>query len=166
MSGGSGKKSLAVLVINFFLRESRGPVLICRGRPFLFMEDLIIIILQAIFEFVVESVSYLPLDWWPSRSRTSPESDTVTANCCIWFIIGCGLACVSMLFLKRTWISLPALRIANLVLAPIASAFISQAIARRRSRRNRFIIPRNHFWQSFWFTFGLVSVRFAYAARH
>jgi len=130
------------------------------------MEDLLIIILQAIFEFIAEIFSYSPLDWWPSTSRTSPESDTVTAKCFVWFVIGCGLACVSMLFLKRTWISLPALRIANLVLAPIASAFISQAVARRRSRRNSFIIPRNHFWQSFWFTFGLVSVRFAYAARH
>ena len=58
-----------------------------------------------------------------------------------------------------------ALRIANLVLAPVASAFISQAIARRRSRHNKFIIPRNHFWQAFWFTLGIVTVRFAYVVR-
>jgi hypothetical protein len=63
-------------------------------------------------------------------------------------------------------ISLSALRIANLVLAPITSAFISQAIARHRSKRNRFINPRNHFWQAFWFTLGIVTVRFAYAVRH
>jgi hypothetical protein len=60
---------------------------------------------------------------------------------------------------------MPALRIVNLVSAPVASAFISQAIARRRSRHNPFITPRNHFWQSFWFTLGIVAVRFAYAVR-
>jgi hypothetical protein len=130
------------------------------------MEDLIIAILQAIFEFLLEIFFYSPLDWWPGTSRRSPESDSVTGKCFVWFIIGCGVACISMLFLKRTWIVPSALRIANLVLAPMASAFISQAIARRRARRNSFIIPRNHFWQAFWFTLGVVTVRFAYAVRH
>jgi hypothetical protein len=130
------------------------------------MEDLIIAILQAVFEFILEVFSYSPLDWWPSRSRTSWESDGIMYKCFVWFVIGCGLACISMLFLKRTWIAWSAFRIANLVLAPIVSAFISQAIARRRSLHNPSIVPRNHFWHAFWFTLGVVSVRFAYAARH
>jgi hypothetical protein len=129
------------------------------------MEDLIITILQAIFEFVIEVFSYSPLDWWPSSSRSSQASDGIAFKCFVGFVIGCGLACVSMLFIKRTWISWSSLRIANLVVAPMVSAFISQAIARRRSHHNPFIIPRNHFWQAFWFTLGVVSVRFAYAAR-
>jgi len=129
------------------------------------MEDLIIAILQGLFEFLLEIFSYSPLDL-PSFHRKSQESDTIAGKCFIWFLVGGGLACLSMFFLKHTWISHPTLRIANLVVAPLASAFISQAIARRRTRNNPFIIPRNHFWQAFWFTLGIVIIRFAYAVRH
>jgi len=148
---------------SFTLSEAPGIVQICRIRQF--MEEVIIAILQAVFEFVLEIFSFVPFDW-PSRSRSSPESDDVGLNCFYWFVIGCGLACSSMLFLRHTWISLSILRLANLVLAPIVSAFISRAIARRRSRHNPNINPRKHFWQAFWFTLGVVSVRFAYAIRH
>jgi len=89
------------------------------------MEEVIIAILQAVFEFVLEIFSFVPFDW-PSRSRSSPESDDVGLNCFYWFVIGCGLACSSMLFLRHTWISLSILRLANLVLAPIVSAFFSR----------------------------------------
>jgi hypothetical protein len=129
------------------------------------MEDLIIAILQGFFEFVLEIFSFTPFDLIPS-SGSWRQSESLWGKCFAWFIIGCGLAAISMLFLKRTWISHPVLRIANLALAPITSAFISEAIARRRSKHNEFIIPRNHFWQAFWFTLGIVAVRFAYAIRH
>jgi hypothetical protein len=128
------------------------------------MEDLIIAILQGVFEFILEIFSYTPFDFFPDWKWR--ESDSLWERCFSWFIIGCGLAVISMLFLKRTWISHPALRIANLVTAPIISALISEAIARCRSRHNEDIIPRNHFWQAFWFTLGIVTVRFAYAVRH
>ena len=126
------------------------------------MEDLIIAILQGLFEFILEAFSFTPFDFIPWRSH----SESLWEKCLAWFIIGCGLAAISMLFLKRTWISHPALRIANLVVAPIASAFISEAIARWRNRRNDFIEPRDHFWKAFWFTLGIVTVRIAFAVRH
>src|SRR5450756_593984 len=129
------------------------------------MEDLIIAILQGLFEFLLEIFSSIPFDL-PSIRRNSQEPETVASKCCLWFLIGAGLASLSILFLKYTWISHPALRIANLIIAPLASAFISEAIARHRRRRNHFIIPRNHFWQAFWFTLGIVFVRLAFAIRH
>jgi hypothetical protein len=129
------------------------------------MEDLLIAILQGIFEFLLEVFSYTPFDW-PFTGRKSPEPETITSRCVTWFVVGCGLAWVSMFVFRHTWISHPALRIVNLIVAPVTSAFISQAIARRRACGNPFIIPRNHFWQSFWFTLGIVTVRFAYAIRH
>jgi ABC-type Fe3+ transport system permease subunit len=70
-----------------------------------------------------------------------------------------------LLVVKHTVVSVSALRIANLVLAPVASAFLSEAIANHRAKENPFIIPRNHFWQALFFTLGLVLVRFAYASR-
>lgn len=72
---------------------------------------------------------------------------------------------VSVLLFKHTLIRGSALRIANLVLAPIASAYLARYLARRRSTRVGSIIPRTRFWQAFWFTLGLVSIRFAYASR-
>jgi hypothetical protein len=57
------------------------------------------------------------------------------------------------------------LRLANLPVAPLVSAYIAQAIARRRREANPLIAPRNHFWKAFWFTLGLVAIRFAYATR-
>lgn len=126
------------------------------------MEDLLIAALQAVVEFLLEIFSYAPVDW-PFMEKWAKS---LAGRCFLWFIIGCGLAGISVLLFRRTWISTSTLRMANLVLAPVTSAFLSQSIARCRSRRNPGIVPHNHFWQAFWFTLGLVIVRFAYAARH
>jgi hypothetical protein len=126
------------------------------------MEDFLVALLQCLLEFLIEIVSYLPFDWpFPS----SLESDSLFAKCFWWFVGGSALAAVSLCFLKHTWISFSVLRIANLILAPITAAFFSHAVAWRRSQSQPSIIPRNHFWQSFWFTTGLVIVRFVYAVR-
>jgi len=126
------------------------------------MEDLLVALLQFLLEFLIEIISWCPFDW-PSQSAL--EAESLTAKCFWWFVGGSTLAAVSLHFLKHTWISFSALRIANLVLAPVTSALFSQAVARRRSRHDSSIIPRNHFWQAFWFTWGLVLVRFVYAVR-
>jgi hypothetical protein len=126
------------------------------------MEDLLVALLQFLLEFLIEIISWCPFDW-PAQSALQAES--LTAKCFWWLVGGSALAAVSLYFLKNTWISFSALRIANLVLAPITAAFFSQAVARRRSGHNPSIVPRNHFWQSFWFTTGLVVVRFVYAVR-
>jgi len=154
----NGQK-LPVPVANKFRRQWK--TIEC-ARCLKFMEDLIIPFFQFLFEFLIEIFGYSPIDWFfPDKW---PES--LIGRCIAWFILGCGLATASILLLNHTWISHPTLRTANLALAPITSAFISEAIARHRSKHNESIIPRNHFWQAFWFTLGIVTVRFAYAARH
>jgi hypothetical protein len=126
------------------------------------MEDILIALLQCVVEFLADVFCYGPFDW--PFSEKAPGS--LVSKCTILFFVGSSLAWISVLVLKHTWISFSALRIANLFLAPITSAFISQAIARYRGRRNRSIVPRNHFWQAFWFTLGVVTIRFAYAVRN
>lgn len=113
---------------------------------------------------ILNVVGNVPFDW-PSKSRTTPESEDFGYTCLLWFIGGCLLAGLSLLIFKHSLIESSGLRITNLALAPLTSAFISEAIAKRRSKMNPFIIPRNHFWQAFWFTLGLVVIRFAYTAR-
>jgi hypothetical protein len=127
------------------------------------MEDLLVIILQCVFEFLAEVFSYIGFDFVPEGRW---QESSLTGKCWFWFVIGGMLAGISIMLFQRTWIAHPALRIANICLAPITSAFISQAIARYRSKRNRSVVPRNSFWQAFWFTFGVVLIRFIYAARH
>ena len=126
------------------------------------MEEILIVITQFLFEFTLDVLGSFPFDW-PSRNRTKPESERVFLSRFIWFCGGCALAGVSLVVSKHSIIAIPALRIANLVLAPLVSAYLSQAIASYRAQENRFIIPRNHFWQAFSFTLGLVLIRFAYA---
>lgn len=126
------------------------------------MEDFLISLLQCVLEFLADVFSYGPFDW--PFSEKAPGN--LLAKCTILFVLGCSLAWVSVLVLKHTWISFSAVRIANLVLAPATSAFISQTFARYRGRRKKSIIPRNHFWQAFWFTLGIVLVRFIYAVRN
>jgi hypothetical protein len=128
------------------------------------MEELLIVIIQFLFEFTLDVIGNIPFDW-PSSNRTTPEPESIFLRCFLGFCGGCLLAGVSLLVVNHTFISVSALRIVNLVLAPIASTFISKAIATHHARANTFIFPRNHFWQAFWFTFGLVLIRFAYASR-
>lgn len=128
------------------------------------MEELLIAALQFLIEFFFNVLSNAPFDW-PSKNRRSPEPESSVGKNFVWFLGGCLLAGITLLFFKQPLISLPELRIANLLLAPIAAAFFSQYIARERARTNPFIVPRNHFWQAFWYTVGLVLIRFAYATR-
>ncbi len=127
------------------------------------MEELLGIILQLLFEFVLEVLANVPFDWL-SRNRTTPESDNHVVKNFLWFGGGCVLAGLSLLVVGQSIITVPALRIVNLVLAPVVSAVLSEAIANRRARTNPFIIPRNHFWQAFWFTLGLTLIRFTFAS--
>lgn len=71
---------------------------------------------------------------------------------------------LSLIVAKHSFISLPQLRLVNLVFAPLAAAFVSREIARHLAKNNAFIIPNNHFWQAFSFTLGLVFIRFVIAS--
>lgn len=128
------------------------------------MEELLVIALQFLIEFTVNVLGSIPFDW-PSRHRTSPEPERAFSGSFVWFLGGCLLAGITLVFFRHSLIAYPGLRIANLMLAPIAAAFLSQHIARQRAKKNPFILPRNHFWHAFWYTFGLVLVRFVYASR-
>jgi hypothetical protein len=129
------------------------------------MEDFLVILIQFIVEFVFNVLANLPFDW-PSRNRDTPEPDNMTGVYLLWLVLGGSLAGVSLLIVPRTFIGLPALRIANFLFAPIVAGLLSYIISGRRAEQNPFITPRHHGWQAFWFTLGLVAIRLAYAVRH
>ena len=127
------------------------------------MEEILIAIAQFLFEFLFDVLLNIPFDW-PSRNRKSPEPESIILICFLWFIGSIGLGFISILIFKNTLITHPSLRIANLFMAPITSAYISKSIAARRAKRNPYLVPRNHYWQAFWFTLGYTLYRFAYAS--
>jgi len=128
------------------------------------MDDLLALLIQFVIEFVLNVLVDIPFEW-PSRYRKTPERDRIAGICTFWLILGAALAGLSLLVFPRSLIAVPALRVANLLLAPFVSGLLSLLIARRRAETNPNIVPRNHFWQAFWFTLGLVAIRFAYTAQ-
>ena len=128
------------------------------------MEELIVVVFQFLAEFTINVLGYLPIDW-PSKHRRTPEREGLWAVCFVWLIAGGLLGAFSLLVVGYTLLQPGWLRIANLCISPIASAYLAQFVATRRARSNPLLVPRNHFWYGFWFSLGLAFARFAYASR-
>lgn len=127
------------------------------------MEEMLTVIIQFVLELLLEVLANLPFDW-PSRKRSEPESGNTLLHSLPWCGGGALLGGLSLLLLPHSLIRLPALRIANLLLAPPLSGAVSWWLTQQRSRGNANLLPRYHFWRAFSFTLGLVAVRFAYVS--
>ena len=99
------------------------------------MEEVLIIVVQFLFELVLNVLSNLPLEW-PTRNRNKPETENIVILSIIWFSCGCIFAGFTLIIVKHSIISILELRIASLVLAPIISAFLYRNIAIHRARYN------------------------------
>jgi hypothetical protein len=129
------------------------------------MEELLIIAVQFLFELALNILANIPFDW-PSKNRRTPEPERIAGWCFFWFALACAVGWLSTFILPHTLLRSPGLRLANTLLSPFVSAYLSRYVATRRRVDNQNIIPRNHFWQGFWFTLGFVLIRFAYANRN
>lgn len=128
------------------------------------MEELIAVAFQFVIELTINAGSHLPVDW-PSKRRKTPEAANVWALCFLWLVAGGVVGGLSLLIFSYALLQPGWLRIANLLVSPVVSAYLAQFIARRRARSNPCLVPRNHFWYGFWFSLGVAFVRFAYATR-
>jgi hypothetical protein len=128
------------------------------------MEEILAIFLQFLIEFAADILIGTPLDALFSQSKR-PEPERIAGMCFIWLMMGGAIAGLSLMAFPHTLISIPALRVINLGLAPAVAGLLSQVIARRRARRNSVIVPRKHFWLTLCFTLGFVLIRFVYAVR-
>ncbi len=129
------------------------------------MEEIILVLFQVLFEFLGEvfSSSLLDLFDFDARSQASSKPTSPWLICFVCFLVGALLAWLSLLIFPHTWLHAPGLRIANLILAPLGSAALGYYLAQRRSLTHAEVRPKENAWQSFWFTLGLVAVRFTYA---
>jgi hypothetical protein len=128
------------------------------------MEEVLVVLFQFLFELILNVLSNLPFEW-PSKGRQTPERESIWPVCAIWFMVGCGVGGMSLLLVGYALLQPGWLRIANLVLSPIASGLIAKTLAEQRAPSNPMLVPRNHFWYAFWFSLGVAFTRFAYATR-
>ena len=128
------------------------------------MEELLVLLVQFFFEMLLNVLANLPFDALFRHPKT-PDAQHAALKSIAWILLGALLGWLSTWIFPHTLISLPALRLLNVVISPVVAALLSQAVAARRSRANPNISPRHHFWYAFWFTLALVLVRLACAAR-
>jgi hypothetical protein len=123
--------------------------------------------MEGIFVFLGELLVQLVLNvaWYATGfGSLRPGAPRPAVNFAL-LLLGGGLGALSLLVFRFTIVPGPALRVAHLVLAPIACAFLIRALAKWRANENPNVVPREQFWGAFWFTLGWVLVRFTYARR-
>ena len=124
------------------------------------MEEILVAIIQFLFEALVQSIGGLPFGFYP-RDDSSDSSGR------IWLIaaafvggLACGAASVALIphsYLHHAW-----LRVASLVVSPLLAGAIAWCLAEMRISYRPELEPRRHFWYAFTFTVGLSLYRFAY----
>lgn len=132
------------------------------------MEDLLIVILQALGQFLFELFAYLPWDWgwyWTPYDRRDTQSDGTFWAVVLSVGLGAAIGALSLFIFPDVLIKWGWLRIVLLFLSPLLSGSMALTMARWRQEQNKFIEPWTHFWLALCFSIGLVWVRFAFASR-
>jgi len=129
-----------------------------------FVEEIVVLLIQFVVEILLQAVVYLPFDFSFYRDEKSGER----SGCgwmSVYLILGGGLGALSLLIAPRLLLDSIALRVGNLILAPLAAGGLSWAVSEWRRGRGAVVCPRSHFWFGFWFALAFGGVRLAYAAR-
>ena len=135
----------------------------------MFGEELLIVLLQFVFELLFHLIGWLPWDILLSwrELKVGPgkhPSDYWLIPLC-GFLLGGVLGGMSLIFLKTTILQYAWMRMANLLVAPLICGGLATALARWRIRRGESSNARLHFWFAFAFSVGLLIVRFTWAQR-
>ena len=125
------------------------------------MEEVLIVIVQFLAEFVFQIVAELPWDWIGGRDWLESRWGIYLFG----LFVGGGAAWLSLAIHHHSFLKDPALRIANVAVAPLVAANFSRWMALRRRRNDPDVDPEFHFWLSLWFSLGFAAVRFGFAVR-
>lgn len=132
------------------------------------MEDILILILQGLAQFLFEFFAYFPWDWFWYRTpydTRDTTSDGTWIAAILSLILGALIGGLSLYLFPDVLVKWGWLRIALLVISPLGSGMMSYQMAKWREERNTFIHPPTHFWIGLCFSVGLIWVRFAFAHR-
>lgn len=125
------------------------------------MEELAVVLIQAFVEFFLEFIVWFGVDLQWTRDDGWLGVGRVV------FFLALGGVLGWVLNHAHTRLLMPndGLRIAALVIGPLAAGGIAWWTARWRLRHGRAIVPLNHFVTAFCFVLAFDLVRFAYGAR-
>lgn len=128
------------------------------------MEESLIIVFQLLIEGVLEVFTYYPFDF-PTAS--SGRKDDMFAWFIVLFIFLGGLLGFLFTLIIAPNVMLPYawMRIANLIVGPVLSGYISYQFADKRWRKDKRIVPVRHAIYAFMFTLTFIVVRFICAHR-
>ena len=131
------------------------------------MEELLIVVLQFLFETLVDALIYWPFESATDRMWASRRAENASKHfpLIVAAIAGGAVGTISLVVMPHTWLRSEALRIANLLLAPLISAGSAWLIASRRTYRHTQTPAGEHAWFGFWFTLTFVVVRFTWGTR-
>ena len=130
------------------------------------MEELLIVILQIVFELVLQIILYAGLDltaWWFTR-----EDKSDSAGCgrmFIFFSIGAGLGALMNWVHPRPVLDYDWMRIGNLIVGPFLAGGLAWLFADWRRRCGAKMVPRLHFFFALTFVLGFDLLRFIYSNR-
>ena len=130
------------------------------------MEDILLILLQGIAEIFIQvfGSGILDLFTWRSESRDAhPSRGWILGS--LLFIAGCLLGWLSLLLMPHNLVPWGWLRMANLIIGPALSGWVSWRIAYWRQQRNPEVVPRHHAISAAMACLGMVLVRFMWGVR-
>ena len=128
------------------------------------MEELLVLLIQGFFELVMFVISVFPVELF-MYSWERDEDNRTFLKCFLLLLFGLALGGISVMVFPKSIISQSWLRVATLLLAPMAAGLASKTLAEYVSRKKDDVWPKRHFWYSFSICLGGVIVRFACCAR-
>jgi hypothetical protein len=134
------------------------------------MEDFLIILLQALGEFIFELLAWWPWDWFwywgDSRWNPPRRADPFWVAIFSSVAVGALLGWASIHFFPAVIVRWSWLRVTLLFVSPPLSGFMAREWAKWRHKQNALIDFDVHFLIGLCFSIGFVWVRFALANRH
>lgn len=130
------------------------------------MEEVLIILLQILFEVGLEMLCWVSADFtaWSIERNKKPGSFGC-GTMFVMFLIGAACGGIMNWIYERPLLPYDWLRIVNLVVGPLLAGGAGWLIAEWRRRRGTTISPSLHFWIGFCFVLGFDLIRFIYARR-
>lgn len=124
------------------------------------MEELLGLIVQGAIEFVLEFVFYYLFD--RPRSGSGRKDQGFPGWLLVYLVLGTGLGAAVNWVHPQLLIANPWIRLANLLVAPLLSGWLSQRIAGLRALKDANIAAWKHFYYAAVFTLGFALVRFLF----
>ena len=126
------------------------------------MEELAALVIQIVVEVGLQIFGAAGIDWATGASERRDDKEEAG---CGWLLIFAllGGACggLSLVVVPKLLLPTFGLRVANLVVSPLAAGGLSYLIAKHVWAAGQWP-PRHHFWRGFWFALAFGLIRFAY----